>query len=280
MTEDNSIWIVVEDAPEASETEEKSDRENPENLGKTVTQKATRSVRMSAAILQNRMSEFFQVIGDIFQQADRELSPTIAMQLEEVQLSIDITAEGEVKLLGTGGKFGSQGAIGLKFKRKISETHLSQNPEIEFKSAKGINYARLWELLKEQLWEEADLETMQIILQVMGREEGDWLDVDSIENFPSEDLQTIDRLWVHYSNGLFGFSVQKQIWEELGGQVDWEMECELGDLVGWRKDEEWVSRDDMNFSLEAPLGHLPRGLAWCRCPGVSWGGVLLSHKDL
>ena len=280
MTDDNSIWIVVEDAPEASETDEKSDRENPANLETQVSQKSTRSVRMSTAILQNRMSEFFQVLGGIFQQADRELPPKMTMQLEEVQLSIDITAEGEVKLLGTGGKIGSQGAIGLKFKRKISETHLSQNPEIEFKSAKGINYARLWGLLNVQLWEEADLETMRIILQVMGREEGDWLDVDSIENFPSEDLQTIDRLWVHYSNGRFGFSVQKQIWEELGGQVDWEMECELGDLVGWRKDEEWVSRDDMNFSLEAPLGHLPRGLGWCRCPGVSWGVVFLSHKDL
>ncbi|CCQ59603.1 GUN4 domain-containing protein, partial [Crocosphaera watsonii] len=38
------------------------------------------------------------------------------------------------------------------------------------------------------------------------------------DNFPCEDLRIIDQLWVKYSNGQFGFSVQKQIYmDELGG---------------------------------------------------------------
>ena len=107
MAEENSIWIVVEDAPKASETGGKGDgAKHPWSVSKGVAEQATRSVRVSAATLQNRMSEFLQVVGGIFQRADRELPPTMAMQLDEVQLSIEITGEGEVKLVGTGGKSG------------------------------------------------------------------------------------------------------------------------------------------------------------------------------
>ena len=42
-------------------------------------------------------------------------------------------------------------------------------------------------------------------------------------NFPCDDLRTIDQLWVHYSNGKFGFSVQKKIYmDELGGTRDYD----------------------------------------------------------
>ncbi|MGB3240562.1 MAG: hypothetical protein WBB29_19885 [Geitlerinemataceae cyanobacterium] len=87
MTEENSIWVIVEDAPEESETGGKGDgAKNPWSSAKAVTEKAAHSVRVSAATLQNRMSEFLQVVGGIFQRADRELSPQSAMQLEEIQL--------------------------------------------------------------------------------------------------------------------------------------------------------------------------------------------------
>ena len=29
----------------------------------------------------------------------------------------------------------------------------------------------------------------------------------------------INQLWINYSNGKFGFSIQKQIWIELGGKL-------------------------------------------------------------
>ena len=80
--------------------------------------------------------------------------------------------------------------------------------EIELKSAKGADYTQLWDLLAAQKWKKADEETARVMLQVANREEECWLDPESIDNFPCEDLQTIDRLWVHYSNGRFGFSVQ------------------------------------------------------------------------
>ncbi len=144
----------------------------------------------------------------------------------------------------------------------VSEPEVSPKPEtpsseVELKSAKGEDYTQLRDLLATQKWKEADEETARVMLQVANREEEGWLDRKAFDNFPCEDLRTIDRLWVHYSNGRFGFSVQKRIWEELGGQVDWETKCSLANRVGWRKVEEWANYYDLNFSLEAPVGHLP-----------------------
>jgi len=129
-------------------------------------------------------------------------------------------------------------------------------------------YEKLQKLLAVGEWKAADQETARVILQVAGREKNGWLDLDSINNFPCEDLRTIDQLWVKYSNGRFGFSVQKNIWLECGGKVDYETELELGKRIGWRrvkrgwfgfgdKQVEFLSYDDGTFSLEAPLGHLP-----------------------
>ncbi|MDJ0572852.1 MAG: GUN4 domain-containing protein [Pleurocapsa sp. MO_192.B19] len=86
--------------------------------------------------------------------------------------------------------------------------------EVELTTEKG-DYTELRDLLAAGKWKEADQETFQIMLKVANREEQGWLNKDSIDNFPCEDLRIIDRLWVKYSNGKFGFSVQKKIYEEL-----------------------------------------------------------------
>jgi serine/threonine-protein kinase len=118
-------------------------------------------------------------------------------------------------------------------------------------------YQKLQQLLAAGQWKEADQETTRVMLQVAGRTQDGWLDEDSINNFPCEDLRAIDQLWVKYSMSRFGFSVQKNIWLEVGGKVDYETECKLGDLVGWRKKGSWMNYDDLTFTSQAPLGHLP-----------------------
>jgi serine/threonine-protein kinase len=118
-------------------------------------------------------------------------------------------------------------------------------------------YEKLEKLLAAGEWKEADQETARVMLQVAGRESEGWLDIDSINNFPSEDLQTIDQLWLKYSNGRFGFSVQKNIWLECGGKVNWESECKMGDHIGWIVNGAWIDYDQGIFSLDAPYGHLP-----------------------
>ena len=110
-----------------------------------------------------------------------------------------------------------------------------------------------------------------MMLKAARREKEGWFDTNSIENFPCDDLRTIDKLWVKYSQGHFGFSVQKKIWLEVGGKVDYDTECKLGDRVGWRKRGSWLNKSDLTYNKQAPVGHLPRQV-WK--VGVGWIGVL------
>ncbi|MFM6455811.1 MAG: GUN4 domain-containing protein, partial [Planktothrix sp.] len=137
-------------------------------------------------------------------------------------------------------------------------------PNIELKSAKGVNYHKLEQLLKAGNWVESDHETARKILEVAGRtKERNLMDSD-IDNFPCEDLRTIDQLWVTYSNGRFGFSVQKRIYQSLGGTWRYEEKVweAFGDQVGWRVGGSWLDYKDYKFNLTAQEGHLPRGVGY------------------
>ena len=92
-----------------------------------------------------------------------------------------------------------------------------------------------------------------------GREKEGWPDKRSIDYFPCEDLRIIDRLWVNYSDGRFGFSVQKGIYQSLGGteKYDEKILQAFSDRVGWRKEENWLYYSNLIFSPKAPVAHLP-----------------------
>ncbi|MFM7714175.1 MAG: GUN4 domain-containing protein, partial [Microcystis sp.] len=117
-------------------------------------------------------------------------------------------------------------------------------------------------LLAAGKWKEADEETGKIMYQCVGRERQEWLDAETINTFPCEDLRTINQLWLHYSNGKFGFSVQKEIYESLGGTREYNEEVwkKFGDRVGWRKGGSWLYSSDLTYSDEAPKAHLPNTL--------------------
>ena len=135
-------------------------------------------------------------------------------------------------------------------------------------SARGVDYRKLDRLLASGEWEEADEETARVMLKVAGREKEGWLDKESIEKFPCDDLRTIDQLWLKYSNGDFGLSVQKRIYQSLGGTSEYDTEVweRFGDRVGWRKKNSWRYYDSLTFSEKTPEGCLP-----CRGAGVGWG---------
>jgi hypothetical protein len=91
-------------------------------------------------------------------------------------------------------------------------------------------------------------------------------------------LQTIDRLWVHYSNGLYGFSVQKQIYVECGGKLDfsypssetWDKFC---DRTAWKSKGKWVNYPKPFFenNFMNIKGHLPMGGGGG--VGLDWLGI-------
>ncbi|MFW9259536.1 GUN4 domain-containing protein [Nostoc sp. CALU 546] len=129
-----------------------------------------------------------------------------------------------------------------------------QSTDNDLLSEKGVDYRRLRDLLKAGNWKEADQETLAVMLKATGREQKRHLDSESINNFPCTDLRTIDQLWVKYSNGHFGFSVQKRIWKSVGQDYQ-----KFGDRVGWRKENEWLMYYDLTFTTASPQGHLPGG---------------------
>ena len=84
-------------------------------------------------------------------------------------------------------------------------------------------YAELAYYLAAGMWKEADEETLKVMLEVMGREKQGYLELEDIRQFPCQDLRIIDQLWVNYSNGHFGFSVQKEIYLRFGGILEAEV---------------------------------------------------------
>ncbi|HEY9909132.1 MAG TPA: GUN4 domain-containing protein [Thermosynechococcaceae cyanobacterium] len=142
----------------------------------------------------------------------------------------------------------------------------------------SVDYTALRDVLKAGQWWEANIRTKKMMLKIAKREENRWLSDSSIENFPCIDLKTIDQLWMSYSKGRFGFSVQKQIWQECGSPRDsnenWD---KFGDRVGWRAEGEWISEGNETFEISAPEGHLPFCPVWGLYTSLELGfGVILS----
>ncbi len=135
------------------------------------------------------------------------------------------------------------------------------NQEVQLKSSCGMDYRKLRDYLAQEKWKEADEETARVMLAIAKRENEGWLDSESIDNFPCEDLRTIDQLWVKYSDGKFGFSVQKRIYQGLGGTREYNSDIwdKFGDKVGWRKGDNWLYYKDITFDKKAPEGNLPVG---------------------
>ncbi|WP_019508243.1 GUN4 domain-containing protein [Pleurocapsa sp. PCC 7319] len=123
-------------------------------------------------------------------------------------------------------------------------------------------YQNLQQYLAESNWFEADKETIRLVLSVTAKEIEE-LTPEDIRHFPCNDLMVIDRLWMKYSDGRFGFSPQLQTYQEVGGSLDTTIEQNQqlietwGEKLGWRKDKRWLPCNELDFSLNAPLGCHP-----------------------
>jgi GUN4-like len=127
------------------------------------------------------------------------------------------------------------------------------------KKVQSSRYQKLEEFLKNQQWKEADDETYRLMITTVGKEEGQLFEREELRNFPCEDLLSIDRLWVKYSKGQFGFSVQKELYLRCGGIADgryhekaWKHFCNIN---RWMLEEgHWMA---ITFDTSSPEGHLP-----------------------
>ncbi|MDJ0899086.1 MAG: GUN4 domain-containing protein [Xenococcus sp. MO_188.B8] len=132
-----------------------------------------------------------------------------------------------------------------------------------------IDCSHLKAYLRYEQWRKADEETAWLFYLVMVQQGyEDWFEL--CENFPSETLNQIDQLWVDNSKGRFGFSIQKRIWENVGGcsrYADWKTRKQLkngdwgtgkqfGKQVGWYG-KHWMIYNSLPFSTQSPKGNLP-----------------------
>lgn len=138
-------------------------------------------------------------------------------------------------------------------------------------------YHQLAYYLAAGKWQEADKETLEVMLRVAGQERQGYLDLEDIRRFPCEDLQIIDRLWVQYSNGKFGFSVQKGIWLKVGGWLEGERHLRLTERL-----PRGVQRSLSGLGVELRGNEIE---TWKKfCDHVGWrndgSGYLATYRDL
>lgn len=131
-------------------------------------------------------------------------------------------------------------------------------------------YGKLRDLLAAGKWKEADQETARVMLEISGQTDKENLTPDDVIKFPCSVINLIDQLWIKYSNGRFGFSVQKKVYKEMGGtfdiaEIDMKVIESVREKIGVRLIKgKPIPYKNLKFSLETPEGGLP--FAWWSSP--------------
>lgn len=142
-------------------------------------------------------------------------------------------------------------------------------------SEQGVDYAPLQQLLMEQQWEEADRLTSSILRQLAGAAavQRGYVYYSEVPAMAAVDLDSLDRLWVCYSRGRFGFSVQGRLLGSCNGV--WE---QLWAKLAWKQAGQWTRYpNSFQWSIEAPEGHMP---LVNQLRGVRLMDALLQHPGL
>ncbi len=143
---------------------------------------------------------------------------------------------------------------------------------VTLKSSAGVDYQDLFQLLVDRNWQAADKLTNLKLCELAGPValQRQWLYFTDMSTLPALDLQTIDRLWWTYSEGLFGFTVQRELWLSVGKNWD-----KLWPKIGWKDGINWTRYPgSFIWNLTAPRGHLPLSN---QLRGVRSMAALLAH---
>jgi hypothetical protein len=168
--------------------------------------------------------------------------------------------------------------------------HPSDQIEPEWIAAlRPARYRRLEAFMQEGKWQEADIENYRLMIQTCGKDFGANFTIRDLETFPCWDLLRLDGLWVQYSNGRFGVSAQKLVWEACGSPKGYDLTDEeykqwrdYATRCGWYANEKWLDYDDLlKDQSVSPAGELPAWVVfavWRRLGGALWGEALFSRS--
>ena len=198
-------------------------------------------------------------------QRSQELRPLMAEQLDRLDATGDDWAAGTLiqQLLG------DDDGLSQAFEQRYPDGWLAVS------SGQGIEYAPLQRALARQEFEEADRITSEILRQLAGPAavKRGYVYFSEVAVFAAVDLESLDRLWVVYSQGRFGFSVQLRLLRSLAGRWD-----QLWPRLGWKQGGLWTRYPgSFTWSLQAPEGHLP---LVNQLRGVRLMDALLQHPAL
>jgi hypothetical protein len=198
-------------------------------------------------------------------QRSQELRPLMAEQLDRLDATGDDWAAGTLiqQLLG------DDDGLSQAFEQRYPDGWLAVS------SGQGIEYAPLQRALARQEFEEADRITSEILRQLAGPAavKRGYVYYSEVAVFAAVDLESLDRLWVVYSQGRFGFSVQLRLLRSLAGRWD-----QLWPRLGWKQGGLWTRYPgSFTWSLQAPEGHLP---LVNQLRGVRLMDALLQHPAL
>lgn len=132
------------------------------------------------------------------------------------------------------------------------------------KSECGMDYVPLANMLLIGDFKAADQFTRDALIQIAGegaRKRG-YVYFTEVKGLPQADMATIEKLWLKYSKGKFGFTVQRALWNQVTVGKDFERFCRK---IGWNMMEngierklKWFGNSEFTYDLDkAPTGHLP-----------------------
>ena len=142
-------------------------------------------------------------------------------------------------------------------------------------SESDLDYSPLQQALLEERFEEADRLTSAFLRQLAGEqaERRGYVYFSEVLSIRGLDLVTMDRLWIAYSQGRFGFTVQARLLATVNGRYD-----KLWPRIGWKKEGVWTRYPKaFDWSLKAPEGHMP---LVNQLRGIRLIDALLNHPSL
>ena len=143
----------------------------------------------------------------------------------------------------------------------------TETPEIPtyLPSERGIDYVPLATMLITGDFIAADQFTRDNLIKIAGpaSQARNFVYWTEVKDIPSTDLATMERLWLQFSNGNFGYSIQKRVWDIENGNFDnfirrigWTTKMEDGS----ERKLKWFTKPNNEFIYDpekAPKGHLP-----------------------
>lgn len=231
------------------------------------------------------LSDFSAQIRDLCHRLEeREIDPETAEEKVTQELKSQISQNPKIRTKILRWKK----ALGILSSEQPNDTELAERV-IEFSTDNSLQmggdsifvfegkYKQLYDLLEAQKWREADHETARIMYDLMP----DFKYILDIDQVPPKDLRNINKLWVNFSHGRFGLSVQKNIWLKIvqaydsnentifksknwsshyTGMIDDSIFYAFIDRVGWSREQSRIYYTDLEYSLKAPRGHFPARL--------------------